>query len=269
MEFAAATDADANIIQLHIEVLRMSGATWTLSVPHSTQGHEVRKMVAQALPSQVGARIVLHCKDVRLVLNKTLKEQGIVGQMASISCTYVPIEWSSAWRLAKGALDDDNPCDVFALEGLTEVTGIESMKSLGLPETLRKLSVGEIFNESLEHVIWPQSLQSLTLGGMFNQDLQHVSWPRNLQSLTFGAFNQSLQNVTFPDSLRNLTFGAGFNQKLVGVTFPSSLQSLRFGAQFNQSLDHVKFPAGLSNLTFGSSFDQSLEEYVYLPVFKL
>lgn len=114
-------------------------------------------------------------------------------------------------------------------------------------------------------IAFPKSLKNMTFGHRFDQSLTGFTFPIALESLTFGpSFNQSLQNAALPGKLQVLTFGQDFNQSLEGVCFPSSLQSLTFGYCFDQSLDGVQLPHGLKSLIFGDCFDQSLEQ-VDLP----
>ena len=123
-----------------------------------------------------------------------------------------------------------------------------------LPKTLRNLTFGISFNQSLVDVTWPETLQSLTFGSEFNQPLDHVKLPNSLQHLTFGVeFNQSLENVILPADLQCLTFGHAFNQSLRNVNLPSCLQSLTFkNRHFNgKSLEDATLPRGLRNLSLG------------------
>eukprot|EP00434_Breviolum_minutum_P023339 symbB.v1.2.020589.t1/scaffold1691.1/size105682/6 len=172
--------------------------------------------------------------------------------------------------------------DEFALEGVTHIKGIKSLKQLkGLPESLQTLTLGESYNMTLAQVKLPEHLQNFILGQSFNQSLEKVCLPKHLESLTFGndfnqplrqvilpdiaclkfgaRFAQSLQGVKLPNSIQSLTFGVDFNQSLEGITLPSGLQSLTFGSSFNQTLQAVKLPTSLKILSFGRSFNQSLE----------
>ena len=104
-------------------------------------------------------------------------------------------------------------------------------------------------------VTFPSSLKTLTFGANFNQSLARVALPSTLQSLTFGReFNQSLERVTLPSSLKTLTFGANFNQSLKRVSLPSTLQSLALGDgfHFGESFEQMTLPSTLKSLSVSS-----------------
>ena len=88
----------------------------------------------------------------------------------------------------------------------------------------------------------PNSLKTLTFGNCFNQSLQGVTLPSSLKSLRFGdAFNQSLEGK-LPDGLEDLAFGRAFDRSLPEV--PNSLQSLRLGVEFRfqENLEGASLP---------------------------
>ena len=179
--------------QLHLVDLKVCGLSgeelMRAKVAAVCTGHEVRKMVAGKLPSKPGAKCHLYQDLSQLMLNKTLQEQGIVGQEATLTCTFCPTDLGDAWSFVQGTASQEDP---LALEGLT------CIESATTSYYLRNL---------------PETLQNLTFGWMFNQDLEGVTLPGNLQTLTFGArFNQNLEGVTLPGNLQSLTFGACFNQ---------------------------------------------------------
>eukprot|EP00438_Fugacium_kawagutii_P034288 Skav220345 [mRNA] locus=scaffold2224:151673:170259:+ [translate_table: standard] len=153
-----------------------------------------------------------------------------------------------------------------ALESLTLGREFNYFQDLTLPSGLRHLTVGSLFNESLQQVNLPRGLQSLVLGNSFNQVLEKNALPASLERLTFGyQFNQSLEHVNLPRQLRSLTFGRKFNQSLKGVKLPVTLQSLTFGQKFNQSLDQ-SLPESLQSLTLGTDFlIQQLNSEVNFP----
>lgn len=62
----------------------------------------------------------------------------------------------------------------------------------------------------------PSSLRFLSFGDNFNQSLENVALPSSLDTVSFGHnFNQSLKNVDLPSSLKTLSFGHDFNQNLM------------------------------------------------------
>ena len=267
---------------LELEVLTMSGeCILTLNVSDSMLGRDLWNLILGKVPSKPGLQLVVSHTS-RLVLNESLQQQGLGGQRAQVSATYMPVNLLAALHFACGRSVED---EEFSLNGITEVTGDKeatsallhnlpnSLRSLTfdgrcdqglhnvrLPSGLQSLTFGVFFDQSLDNVTWPAGLQSLALGRDFNQSLDNVTWPAGLQSLTFGwDFNQNLDNVTWPPGLQSLTFGDWFNQSLNNVTWPAGLQSLTLGNHFNQSLDNVTWPAGLQSLTFGRGCYRSLD----------
>lgn len=68
--------------------------------------------------------------------------------------------------------------------------------------SVRELTLGFDFNESVREVEWPGNLRSLTLGPHFNQPMSGVSFvlPHNLQCLSLGdSFNKPVQTINFPE----------------------------------------------------------------------
>ena len=151
-------------------------------------------MVSEQFPPKRGTTLVLHYLALPLILHQTLREQGVEGRTATLSCTFIPVNLYAAWCYAKGF---SVPTEEFALEGVTQMSSIAPNECLYyLPKSLENLTFGNEFNQSLEQVTLPRNLQSLTFGHGFNQSLEHVMLPSGLQSLTFGSnFDQSLERV--------------------------------------------------------------------------
>ena len=244
-----------------LEVLSISGECLvTLNVSDSMCGRDLWNLILGEVPTKPGLQLALSHSS-RLTLNESLKQQGLGGQRAQVSATYIPVNLYAAVCFALGASVED---EEFTLNGITEVTGVcHDMPALlhNFPESLRKLTFAHYgFNQGLHDVRFPEGLQTLTSGNQFNQSLDNVTWPAGLKNLTFGwFFNQSLNNTAWPAGLQRLTFRGDFNQRLDKVTWPAGLQSLTFGSHFNQSLDNVTWPAGLQSLSFGQDFNQSLD----------
>ena len=72
------------------QVLCLTGEGVTLKVPSSIMAHELRRMVLEKLPTKKGAKLVLHHLHSKLLLGQSLQEQGILGETATLSCTYDP-----------------------------------------------------------------------------------------------------------------------------------------------------------------------------------
>jgi hypothetical protein len=264
---------------IDLQVIRLSGeVVCTLRVNDFTLGWEVRRMVSEQLPAKGGAKLVLHHGAEPLLLQHALKEQGIRGEAATLSCTCVPTNLCAAWSYVKGLAVCE---EEIALEGVTQIAGNMSNESLHhLPRSLQILTLGHIgylLNEKLDGVYFPSSLPSLTLADDFNQRLDRVTFPSSLHSLTFGCdFNQRLNRMTSPSGLQILTFGDAFDQSLDGVSFPSCLQSLTFGYDFNQSLvNKGKLTAADDAMKFRSitgsnqlAFVHHGTEFLFQAVFK-
>jgi hypothetical protein len=233
---------------VELEVRGLNGELVRTKLPAVCTGKQVRKMVAEKLPSRPGAKFLLsHGTSQLLMLDRTLPEQGIVGQQVTLNYTMCPTDLCAAWSFVTGTI----PSQEEALEGLTRIEGATTSDYLRhLPETLQTLTFGNTFNRKLQGMTFPSNLVSLTFGEHFNQNLVGVTFPNNLQSLTFGEqFNQNLEGVTFPNNLLRLTFGKKFNQNLEDVILPSNLQSLTFDLCFDQNLGGMTFPKNLQSLT--------------------
>eukprot|EP00434_Breviolum_minutum_P014412 symbB.v1.2.012708.t2/scaffold882.1/size155402/3 len=272
---------------IELEVLSMSGECMlTLNVSDSMLGRHLWKTILDKVPCKPGLQLAVS-HNSRLVLNESLQQQGLGGERAQVSATYMPVSLLAALRFAHGRKVED---EEFTLNGITKMTGVsdetpallhnlpetlhkltfargQALHDVRLPRDLQSLTFGRQFNQSVDNVTWPAGLQSVSFGRQFNQSVDNVTWPAGLQSLTFdGAFNQSLDNVTWPaglQSLQSLTFGQYFNQSLDNVTWPAGLQSLTFGPCFDQSVDNVIWPTGLQRLTFGANFNQNLDNVTW------
>ena len=236
---------------IELEVLGISGECMvTLNVSNSMRGRDLWNLILGEVPSKPGLQLVVSHTS-RLALNESLQQQGIGGQRAQVSATYIPVNLLAALRFSCGDSVED---EEFSVNGITEMTGVSDKKPAllhNLPKSLCSLTFDKSFNQEIHDVRLPAGLQSLTFGCDFNQSLDHVTWPAGLQSLSLSmCFNQSLDNVTWPGGLQSLTFGYRFNQSLDHVIWPAGLQSLTFGQDFDQSLDHVTWPAGLQKFDF-------------------
>ena len=250
---------------IELEVLSISGECMlSLNVADSMLGRELWKNILDKLPFKPGRQLVLSHNTSKLVLHKSLQQQGFGSEWEQVSATYVPVNLLAALRFAHGFNVED---EEFSLDGIAEMTEVsDNMPALlhNLPKSLHTLTFAPGFNRELRHVRLPAGLQSLTLGQTFNQNLDNVTWPAGLQNLTFGfCFNQNLDKVTWPAGLQSLTFGVLFNQNLDNVTWPAGLQNLTFGQRFNQNLDNMTWPAGLQCLTFGGGFNQNLDNMTW------
>lgn len=91
--------SDSDLIELN--VLYLNGEGCRLKLGALALGREVQKMVSRQLPKR-GAKPALHHLDSPLKLRQTLRQQGIVGESATLSCIYAPTGLSAAWKYAHG-----------------------------------------------------------------------------------------------------------------------------------------------------------------------
>ena len=167
-----------------LEVLSMSGECMlTLNVSDCKLGRDLWKAILDKVPCEPGLQLaVFH--NSRLALNKSLQQQGLGGQRAQVSATYMPVNLLAALRFAHGRNVED---EEFSLNGITEVAGVDEATSAllhNLPKSLRTLTFAHHFNQGLHHVRLPAGLQTVTVGENFNQSLDNVTWPAGLQSVT-------------------------------------------------------------------------------------
>ena len=239
----AASGYDANIdpelVDLHI--LCLNGESCKLKLGGSCLGWMVHRMVSKQLQPKKGGKLILFHLESKLMLDKSLHEQGIV-KAATLSCTFVPTDLYAAWRFVKGYKVPEGELEVY---GITRIAGARSSRYLHhLPQSLVSLAVDDCFKDSLKRLTLPSGLQSLTFGNGFDQNLEQVTLPSTLQCLRFGyGFNRSLECVTLPSTLQSLKFGLRFNKSMERVTLPSTLQSLTFGLRFNKSWNACPFQA--------------------------
>ena len=154
---------------IELDVLNISGGCMlTLHLSDSMLGRELWKMILDKVPSKPGLQLVVSHTS-RLVLHESLQQQGLGGQRAQVSATYMPVNLHAAWRFAQGYSVEDAE---FSLTGITEVTGANDET----PALLHNL---------------PRSLCALKFADGFNQDLRHVRLPSSLRNFDFWTRLQS------------------------------------------------------------------------------
>ena len=270
---------------IDLRVLCLNGEGLTLKCLPSTLGREVRQLVVDQLPPKAGAKIILHSVDSELTLNKTLQQQGIMGEMATLSCTFVPTNVHAAWRFIHGLATEDED---YSLEGVTTLSHLHNSGVRHVPKSLQKLMLSS--NSQIKDLDLPCSLESLSVWGTFVR-LQNLNLPVQLRELSLcfkpdfsdkmidfskilaqvplqhltlsgGCIrNLNLKCATFPPTLETLVLG-DFYGSLKSVNFPATLRSLTVGDEFNHSLHGVNLPASLRNLKFGRAFNQSFQGVV-------
>ena len=85
-----------------LEVLSISGECMlSLNVVDSMLGSELWRMILDQIPSKPGLQLVVSHTS-RIVLNESLQQQGLGGQRAQVSATYVPVNLLAALHFAYG-----------------------------------------------------------------------------------------------------------------------------------------------------------------------
>ena len=106
---------------VELEVLSISGECMlTLNVADSMLGRELWKMILDQIPSKPGLQLVVSHTS-RLVLHESLQQQGLRGERAQVSATYMPVNLHAAWRFAQGHRVEN---EEFSLGGITVITGV-------------------------------------------------------------------------------------------------------------------------------------------------
>ena len=83
---------------VELSVVCLNGEGCKLSLSTSAR-QEVHQIASQQLPSRKGRKITLQHGNSNLTLRQTLQEQGVVEKAATLSCTSVPTDMFSAWRI--------------------------------------------------------------------------------------------------------------------------------------------------------------------------
>ena len=129
--------------EVELQVLCLTGEGVTLSVSRFMLGSDLRRLVSEKLSCKPGAKLVLHHVNGKLTLNENLRDQGIGGETAVLSCTYIPTDVYAAWRYACELRNCDRE---FALEGVTHLEGATQGEYLHhLPNSLANMAFGDDF----------------------------------------------------------------------------------------------------------------------------
>ena len=111
---------------IELEVLSMSGECMlTLNVSDSMLGRDLWKTVLDKVPCKPGLQMAIS-HNSKLALNQSLQQQGLGGQRAQVSVTYMPVNLLAALRFAHGCDIED---EEFSLTGITEVARTEWRKA--------------------------------------------------------------------------------------------------------------------------------------------
>ncbi|KAN0019624.1 hypothetical protein ACTFIU_002842 [Dictyostelium citrinum] len=137
----------------------------------------------------------------------------------------------------------------------------KTIKENFLPNGLEYLNLG-YFNQQIQSISCsneftnnslPNSIRQLNFGEIYNKQILPNSLPFDLEKLIFSPlFNQKLLNNSFPSKLVHLEFGNNFNNPIPVGVLPQSLKVLIFGNRFNQILSVGCLPSSIKTLIFGS-----------------
>jgi hypothetical protein len=142
-----------------------------------------------------------------------------------------------------------------------------------IPDSVRVLKFGKVFNQELYPGSLPFSVEILKLGYEFNNEIRKDVLPLNLKEIYFSTlFNQLLEPGVLPLGLTFIKFGSYFNQPILPGVIPNTVKKVIFGENFNQPLLINSIPEGVQWIEFGFNFTQSLEgllpstiRYIYVP----
>ena len=195
---------------IELDVLSISGECMlTLNVSDSMLGRELWKMILDKGPSKPGLQLVVSHTS-RLMLHESLQQQGLGGQRAEVSATYMPVNLHAAWRFGQGI--QCWGCWVHVEQELQKWQGLIT-KYLpccdNLPNSLRTLTFAGGFDRE---TCWPEITTRPSKFDFWNFNLIRV-WTRWHGRKVFKVWllifiiNQSLDNVTWPAGLQSVTFG--------------------------------------------------------------
>ena len=86
-DVSARGDQLPQLAMVELEVCGLNGELVRMKLPAVCTGKEVRKVVAEKLPSRPGAKFLLYHGNSQVMLDRTLREQGIVGHQATLTYT--------------------------------------------------------------------------------------------------------------------------------------------------------------------------------------
>ena len=109
---------NSDLIDLSVQCLNGEGCVLKLS--RSCTGLEVYRKVSARLPPKKGGKLKLLHLDSPVTLHQTLQEQGIVGEAAALSCTYVPTDLYAAWCAVQELPFSTGD---LAMQGVTRIEG--------------------------------------------------------------------------------------------------------------------------------------------------
>ena len=206
---------------IEIEVQCLNGEGCKFSLNRSALGRGLWQMVSQQLPSKKGRKITWHHKDTPLLLAHTLQEQGILGRMAAVFCTFVPTDLHAA-LLCPGI-----PC----FGGRVGTRGSDKHWNYILPEVLRHSLLAK--NSTRPSTDWGCQ----TVSRLWHLALISTRpWKEWACQAVFRLWHLALISTRLLFSVA-VELPAKLTPTAGGSEPASSLQSLTFGFAFNQPLE--------------------------------
>ena len=115
--------------EVDLEVLCLTGEGVRLSIPCSTLGYDLRRLVSEKLPCKPGAKLAMHHVNAKLMLNQTLGEQGTCWKIGN-AVLHIHTNQSlyTAWSYVCGL--PTSARESFVLEGVTRLEGATCLGSI-------------------------------------------------------------------------------------------------------------------------------------------
>ncbi|MDL2256451.1 leucine-rich repeat protein, partial [Parabacteroides sp. OttesenSCG-928-K15] len=148
-----------------------------------------------------------------------------------------PVNKSDIWAIGKWARQSENEgklktVDLSGVTGLTMLdhasfSGVSSLSSIILPESLEQIGQIAFSGTSLESIVIPNSVTSIGYHAFAScSKLKTVKLSDNLIRIEEGAFNKDslLTEITLPDNLQYLGNNAFFETNLSKIEIPATIE---------------------------------------------
>ena len=156
--------------------------------------------------------------------------------------------------------DTINGLDVLSITGTTITMGeinitsggfvSKSLKSVILPNTLKKINYHVFYNNQLTSVVIPDSVTIIEAEAFYSNQLTSVTIGNSVTTIGFFAFySNQLTSVEIPDSVTTIGYRAFSGNRLTSVTIGSGIQYIGRSAFEKASSDNPN----LSSITINKS----------------
>lgn len=180
---------------------------------------------------------------------------------------------------------------MYRLEKLAILDRVSIYVGNKLPESLKFLHLGTLYNYPLYDQQLPKNLSHLIIAstfnntmvlrnldklkileidhdviGQFSQPIELDTLPKNLESLTMRCeYNLPIKPYVLPSTLKYLDISGSFNQPFEKGSLPNNLKTLKFRCNFNHPLELDVLPKSLESLYLGKRFDCPTKHFDQLP----